>query len=172
MLGDSDIRELANDYALRYIEELNYKYSLDKAPLDEGFVKEVMEIIKVLGEPALGFGMERLYELVKTKIHEREEGEAEALRQANQTIAMFGNGAILKFDEVRPFFEVPKGSKLYLYNVKFQNEMPPNVYPFKLQKALVIPSNTNLVIRDATVVYSGELGKFIKEYVSPSVFII
>jgi hypothetical protein len=87
-------------------------------------------------------------------------------------ISMVGNGSILSFGNVSPFFEIPKGSRLYLYNVRFQNRMPINAIPYKLQTKLVIPEGASLLLQNVTIVYDEDLGKFIKEYTAPSVFLI
>jgi hypothetical protein len=167
------IEDLANECSLRYVEEFDYKYSIDQPPLNEAFIREIVEIIKdasfVL---SLGIGLERIYDLVKKKVLERKEKEALELSKANKILNVVGNGSILLFGNVRPFFEIPKGSRLYFYNVRFQNRMPINATPLNLQTKLVIPDGTSLILQNIAIVYDGELGKFIKEYTAPSVFLI
>lgn len=50
--------------------------------------------------------------------------------------------------------------------------MPSNANPINLQTRLVIPEGVDLVLQNVTIVYNGELGKFIKEYSAPSVFLV
>jgi hypothetical protein len=50
--------------------------------------------------------------------------------------------------------------------------MPINAIPYKLQTKLVIPEGASLLLQNVTIVYDGDLGKFIKEYTAPSVFLI
>ena len=166
------ITDLANKISLEYAKEFDYKYAVDKPPINEAFVKEIIEIIKDTYPYALGFGIERAYELIKKKIFEKKEKEAMELSKAKKVLNVAGNGAVLLFGNVRPFFEIPKESKLYFYNVTFQNKMPINPTPFNLQTKLVIPEGVSLVLQNVTIVYNGELGKFIKEYTAPSVFLI
>ena len=163
---------LTNLCVERYIQDYDYRYSIDKPPLDQAFYNEILEIIKDIYPYVLGFALERIYQTVKKKLLERKEREATKLISQQKVLNILGNGAVLLFGEVRPFFEIPKESKLYFYNVNFQNRMPTNATPFRLQTNLTIPNGASLVLRDATIVYEGELGRFIKEYAAPSVFFI
>ncbi len=165
------ITNLANKCSLRYVQEFDYRYSVDRPPINEAFFKEVVEIVKDAG-PLWGFGIERVYNFVKKKILERKEKQTLELRKSNKILNVFGNGSFLLYGDVRPFFEIPQGSRLYFYDVRFQNKMPRNALPFNLQTSLVIPAGTDLVLQNVTIVYNGELGKFIKEYSAPSVFLI
>ncbi|MFG1389582.1 hypothetical protein [Acidiplasma aeolicum] len=172
MSEEKTIMELANECSSRYVQEFDYRYSIDNPPLNEAFLKEIVEIVKDIYPYVAGFGIERIYDLVKKKISEKKEKEAIRLSGENKVLNVFGNGAVLLYGNVRPFFEIPKGSRLYLYNVRFQNKMPINATPFNLQTRLVVPAGADLVLQNVTIVYYGELGKFIKEYSAPSVFLI
>ena len=163
---------LANQFVDKYLQDYDYKYSIDKPPLNQAFYHEVIEIIKDVYPYILGFSLERIYEFVKTKLSERREKETKNLISQQKILNVFGNGSVLLFGKVRPFFEIPKNSKLYFYNVQFQSRMPSNATPFHLQTNLIVPKGADLVLQNAIIVYEGDLGKFIKEYVAPSVFFI
>lgn len=172
MKEGSSFDNLANLCVEKYLQDYDYRYSEDKPALDQAFYQEVLEIVKEAYPYVIGFALERIYQIVKKKLYERKEKEATKLISQQKVLNIFGNGAVLLFGEVRPFFEIPRGSKLYLYNVNFQNRMPTNVTPFRFQTNLTIPNEASLVLRDTTVVYEGQLGRFVKEYVAPSVFFI
>ena len=163
---------LTNQFIGRYFQDYDYRYSVNRPPLDQAFYNEVLTIIKEVYPYIVGFSLERIYDFVKKKLLERKEKEATNLISQQKVLNILGNGAVLLFSDVRPFFEIPKGSKLYLYNVRFQSSMPPNATPFRLQTNLTIPKGASLVLRDAIIVYNGELGKFIKEQEAPSMFFI
>ena len=114
------ITNLANECSLRYVQEFDYRYSVDRPPINEAFFKEVVEIVKDAG-PLWGFGIERVYNFVKNKILERKEKQTLELRKSNKILNVFGNDSFLLYGDVRPFFEIPQGSRLYFYNVRFQN---------------------------------------------------
>jgi hypothetical protein len=167
------IKDLANECSSRYVEEFDYKYSIDRPPVNEAFVREIVEIINDASVVlSLGSGLERIYGFVKKKVLEKKKKEAMELSKANKILNVVGNDSILLFGNVRPFFEIPKGSRLYFYNVRFQNRMPVNATPFNLQTKLVIPDGASLLLQNITIVYDGKLGKFLKEYTAPSVFLI
>ncbi|GGM68225.1 hypothetical protein GCM10007108_02870 [Thermogymnomonas acidicola] len=172
MSEENTIIELANECSLRYVQEFDYRYSLDRPPVNEAFLGGVIEIVRDIYPYIVGFAIERVYELVKKKITERMERSASQLIKVNKVLNVFGNNSVLLYGDVRPFFEIPKGSRLYFYNVKFQNKMPSNANPINLQTRLVIPEGVDLVLQNVTIVYNGELGKFIKEYSAPSVFLV
>jgi hypothetical protein len=171
MPEEKTIMELANECSLKYVEEFDYKFSVDRPPLNEAFLKEVVEIVKDAG-PLWGFGLERIYDFVKKRINEKKEKEAMQLSGKNKVLNVFGNGAVLLYGNVRPFFEIAEGSRLYFYNVRFQNKMPSNATPYNLQTRLVVPKGADIVLQNVTIVYDGNLGKFIKEYSAPSVFLV
>ncbi len=163
---------LANQFVEKYLQDYDYKYSIEKPPLDQAFYNEVVEIVKEIYPYILGFSLERIYQTVKKKWLEKKERESANLISQQKVLNVLGNGAVLLFGKVRPFFEIPKDSKLYFYNVQFQNRMPPNATPFHLQTKLIVPKGAGLVLQNAIIVYVGDLGKFVKEYVAPSVFFI
>lgn len=172
MDGQPSLDNLANLCIERYFQDFDYRYSVDKPPLNHAFYQEVLEIVRETYPYVLGFALERIYQIVKKKLYEKKKNEAIKLISQQKVLNVSGNGAVLLFGEVRPFFEIPGGSKLYFYNVNFRNRMPINVTPFRLQTNLTIPNRASLVLRDATIVYEGQLGRFVKEYVAPSVFFI
>jgi hypothetical protein len=163
---------LANLCVGKYIQDYDYRYSIDKPSLDQAFYNEILGIIKDVYPYFVGFSLERIYQTVKKKLLERKEREATKLISQQKILNILANGTVLLFGDVRPFFEIPKESKLYFCNVKFQNRMPANVTLSRLKTDLTIPNGASLVLRDATIVYEGELGRFIKEYAAPSVFFI
>ncbi|MGP6220885.1 hypothetical protein [Caldiplasma sukawensis] len=172
MSEEKTVMELANECSLRYVQEFDYRYSVGQAPLNEAFLWEVIEIVRDIYPYIVGFAIERVYELVKKKLTEKMEKSASQLIKVNKVLNVFGNNSVLLYGDVRPFFEIPKGSRLYLYNLRFQNKMPSNATPFNLQTRLVIPEGVDLVLQNVTIVYNGELGKFVKEYLAPSVFLV
>ncbi|QRF76158.1 hypothetical protein Thermo_01675 [Thermoplasmatales archaeon] len=172
MMGRTSIDDLTNHCVEKYIQDHDYRYSIGKPPLDQAFFNEVYEIIRDTYPYIIGFALERIYQTVKKKLSEKKEKEAMRLISQQKVLNVFGNGAVLLFGEVRPFFEIPMNSKLYFYNVNFQNGMPTNATPFRLQTNLVVPEGVSLVLRDATIVYEGKLGQFIREYKAPSLFFI
>ena len=107
MPGTPSITSLANECSLRYVQEFDYRYSVDRPPIDEAFFKEVVEIVKDTG-PLWGFGVERVYNFVKKKILERKEKQTLELTKANKVLNVFGNGSVLLYGDARPFFEILK----------------------------------------------------------------
>ena len=151
MPEEKALMELANECSLRYVREFDYKFSVDRPALNEAFLKEIVEIIKDIYPYMASFGIDRIYELVKKKTNEKKEREAMQLSGKNKVLNVFGNGAVLLYGNVRPFFEIPEGSRLYFYNVRFQNKMPSNATPYNLQTRLVVPKGADIVLQNATL---------------------
>ena len=66
---------LTNQFIGRYFQYYDYRYSVNKPPLDQAFYSEVLTIIKEVYPYIVGFSLERIYDFAKKKLHERKEKE-------------------------------------------------------------------------------------------------
>ena len=156
-----------------YLNDYDYRFSVDRQDVNNAFINEIKEIINLAYKTAVISGsLSKLYEFVRKKFNERKEKEAQKLAQENKLINTFGNGAVLYYGNVRPFFDIPDGSKLYFHNVSFSNKMLSTATPYRLQVPLQIPKGANLLLQDVVIVYDGVLGKFVKEGKAPNFFLL
>ena len=67
---------LTNQFIGRYFQVYDYRYSVNRPPLDQAFYNEVLTIIKEVYPYIVGFSLERIYDFVKKKLLERIEKDA------------------------------------------------------------------------------------------------
>ena len=153
-----------------YLNEFDYKYTINQPTVDPVFKAEITNIIETIcGVIVAG---KVICDCVKKELDKRKEKKTQELLAQRKTIPIFENGSVLYYSNTRPFFDIPTGSRLYFYKTTFTNKLPNSVTPFKLDTPLQIPNGVDLVLQDVIIVYDGDLGKFIKEEIAPSVFLI
>lgn len=153
-----------------YLTESDYKYAVTQPTVDPVFKAEITTIIGTVCA-VIGAG-KVICDCVKKELDKRKEKKAQELLAQRKTINTFGNGSVLYYSNTRPFFDIPAGSRLYLYKTIFSNKLPNTATPFKLDAPLQIPNEVDLVLHDVIIVYDGDLRKFIKEEIAPSVFLV
>ena len=139
--------DVADQFAHSYVRENDDIYAKANIPIDPAFVREVLDLVSLIGTGALmGIGGKLgadVYQKIKEELHKKKSQQRPAPPKIIILEGEDRDKTILDFGTKRPFFRIGKGNNLILKNLTikykgkplnvFEEEIAPSFFPINVR---------------------------------------